>query len=75
VTAARAAGAAAAVGGLARVEVVAMAVVVEPMFVCCFVLVRVVVPYCLVSVTRGTQGSQLSLCGLPRPVRLIITDV
>ena len=52
-----------------------MAVVVEPMFVCCFVLVRVVVPYCLVSVTRGTQGSQLSLCGLPGPVGSIVTNV
>ena len=52
-----------------------MAVVVEPMLVCCFVLVRVEVLYCLVGVTRGAQGSRISLCGLPGPVGLIATDV
>ena len=70
-----AAGAAVVVEGLAQVEVVVTAVVVEPMFVCCFMLVRVGVLYCLVGVTRGTQGSQLSLCGLPGPVGSITTDV
>jgi len=45
--------AAARVGGLVRVEVVVMAAVVEPMLICCFVLVKVGVLYCLVGMTRG----------------------
>ncbi len=73
--AAGAAGAVAAMEGPVRVEVVATAAVVEPMFICCFVLVRVMVLYCLIGVTRGTQGSQLSLCGLPGPVGSIVTNV
>ena len=65
----------AAVEGLVRVEVVVTTVVVEPMLVCCFMLVKVGVLYCLVGMMRGAQGSQLSLCGLPGPVGLIMTDV
>jgi len=70
-----AAGAAAAAAGVERVEVVVTAAVVEPMFVCCFVLVGAKVLYCLVGVTRGAHGSQLSLYGLPGPVGSIMTDV
>ena len=61
--------------GLVQVEVVVTAAVVEPMLVSCCVKVVVKVLYCLIGVTRGAQGSQSSLYGLPGPVGLITTDV
>ncbi len=56
-------------------EVVATAAVVEPIFICCVVIVGAKVLYCLVGVMRGAQGSRPSLCGLPGPVGSITADV
>ena len=42
-----------AMGGPARVEVVVMAVVVEPIFICCVVIRGVEILNCCVDVTRG----------------------
>ncbi len=60
--------------GVVQVEVVVTVVVVEPMFTCCGIRIAAKVLYCLVGVTRGAQGSQSSLYGLPRPSGLITTD-
>jgi len=52
-----------------------MVAVVEPIFICCSIRTAAKVLYCLIRVIRGAQISQSSLCGLPRPSGLIMTDV
>jgi hypothetical protein len=64
-----------AAAGPALVVVVVVAAVVDAIVDGCCDRTVVKVLYCPVGVTRGAQGSQSSLCGLPGPSGSITTDV